>query len=123
MNAEEAGRVHRAMLDYIKNHGNENVTKIDKEMNEEFSKQKQVYINEEKERIVHEYKVKLQQDEIKLRIQKSSAENAARIQKMKTINQLIEKLYKEAKHKMINKQKADVASYQLFMKNLIVQVP
>ena len=123
MNAEEAGRVHRAMLDYIKNHGNENVTKIEKEMNEEFSKQKQVYINEEKERIVHEYKVKLQQDEIKLRIQKSSAENAARIQKMKTINQLIEKLYKEAKHKMINKQKADVASYQLFMKNLIVQVP
>ena len=123
MNAEEAGRVHRAMMDYIKNHGSENVTKIEKEMNEEFSKQKQLYINEEKERIVQEYKVKLQQDEIKLRIQKSSAENAARIQKMKTINQLIEKLYKEAKHKMILRQKTDVASYQLFLKNVIVQVP
>jgi len=40
---------------------------------------------------------------------------------MKTINQLVEKLYKEAKHKMMTKQK-DAAIYKELMKNLIVQV-
>ena len=41
---------------------------------------------------------------------------------MKTINQLIEKLYKEAKHKILKKQQSDVAAYREFLKNLIVQV-
>ena len=41
---------------------------------------------------------------------------------MKTVNQLVEKLYKEAKHKMINKQKNDSAAYKELLKNLIVQV-
>ena len=104
MNAEEAQRVMKNMLDFIRNHGNEDVTKITKSSEEEFTLQKEKYITEEKERLITEYKTKIQQDEIKLRIQKSSLENNARIQKMKTVNQLIEKLYKEAKHKMLNKQ-------------------
>lgn len=41
---------------------------------------------------------------------------------MKTVNQLVEKLYKEAKHKMISKQKSDTAAYKELLKNLIVQV-
>lgn len=49
-------------------------------------------------------------------------ENNARIQKMKTVNQLVEKLYKEAKHKMISKQKQDSAAYKELLKNLVVQV-
>lgn len=71
--------------------------------------------------MVNDYKTKLQQDEIRLRIQKSATENNARIQKMKTVNQLVEKLYKEAKHKMMTKQK-DTAIYKELIKNLIVQV-
>lgn len=48
-------------------------------------------------------------------------ENNARIQKMKTVNQLVEKLYKDAKHKMVNDQK-DTATYKELLKNLIIQV-
>jgi len=72
--------------------------------------------------LTQDYKNRLQQDEIKLRIQKSAEQNASRIQKMKTVNTLVEKLYKEAKHKMISKQKSDKAAYQELLKNLIVQV-
>jgi hypothetical protein len=39
---------------------------------------------------------------------------------MKTVNTLVEKIYKEAKHKMVNKQKSDAAAYKELMKNLIV---
>lgn len=48
-------------------------------------------------------------------------ENNARIQKMKTVNQLVEKLYKEAKNKMVSNQK-DTATYKELLKNLIIQV-
>jgi hypothetical protein len=41
---------------------------------------------------------------------------------MKTVNQLVEKLYKEAKHKIVNKVKNDPASYKEILRNLIIQV-
>ena len=55
---------------------------------------KNEYVEEEKQRMILDYKNRLAQDEIKLKIQRSAKENAARIQKMKTVNSLIEKLYK-----------------------------
>lgn len=39
---------------------------------------------------------------------------------MKTVNQLIEKLYKEAKHKMATKIKQESAQYREILKNLVV---
>ena len=39
---------------------------------------------------------------------------------MKTVNTLVEKIYKEAKHKMVSKQKGDAAAYKELLKNLIV---
>ena len=41
---------------------------------------------------------------------------------MRTVNQLVEKLYKEAKHKMLDKQKNDRGAYQELIKNLLIQV-
>ena len=55
-----------------------------------------------------------------MRIQKSAEQNAQRIQKMKTVNTLVEKLYKEAKHKMVSKQQGDKAAYKELLKNLVV---
>jgi hypothetical protein len=57
-----------------------------------------------------------------LRIQKSAEQNAARIQKMKTVNALIEKLYKEAKDKMVKKLANDKGQYKELCKNLLIQV-
>lgn len=39
---------------------------------------------------------------------------------MKTVNTLIEKLYKEAQTKMVNKLKGDKGQYKTLVKDLIV---
>lgn len=57
-----------------------------------------------------------------MRIQKSAEQNAARISKMKTVNALIEKLYKEAKDKMVKKLANDKGQYKELCKNLLIQV-
>ena len=41
---------------------------------------------------------------------------------MKTVNALIEKLYKEAKNKMVGKLGHDKGQYKELIKNLIIQV-
>jgi hypothetical protein len=41
---------------------------------------------------------------------------------MKTVNELVEKLYKEAGHRIMEKQKSDPHMYKELVKNLIVQV-
>lgn len=122
MNPEEASQVLRSMVDFIRSHGKERVETINKQALDEFTIQKEKYIAEEKERLTQDYKNRLQQDEIKLRIKKSAEQNAQRIKKMKTINTLVEKIQLEAKQKMASKQKEDTASYKELLKNLIVQV-
>ncbi len=92
---------------------------IDKQADDEFTIQKEKFIADEKENLMQFYKNKLAQDEIKLKIQKSAEQNAARISKMKTVNQLIEKLYKEAKHKMVEKI-GNHSSYKELLKNLLI---
>ena len=61
---------------------------IDASGREESKMERDNYIAQEKARITEEYKGKLAQDEIKLKIQKSAHENAARISRMKTVNDL-----------------------------------
>ena len=41
---------------------------------------------------------------------------------MKTVNQLMEKIYMGAKQKIVLKQKTEAATYKELLKNLIVQV-
>ncbi len=79
MNDQEASNILKSMIQFIRSHGDERVASINKQAEDEFTVQKENFIAEEKERLVADYKNKLQQDEIKLRIQKSAAENAARI--------------------------------------------
>jgi vacuolar-type H+-ATPase subunit E/Vma4 len=100
------------MIAFIRTHGDERVQTISKQAEDEFTIQKENYIAEQKEAIITDYKNKLQQDEIKLRIQKSAEQNIARIQKMKTVHSLVEKVYKEAQHKMVTKQNSDQGSYK-----------
>jgi V-type H+-transporting ATPase subunit E len=109
------------MINFIKQHGAERVSTIERQAQDEFTIQKEKYFADEKENLVLFYKNKLAQDEIKLKIAKSAEQNAARIQKMRTVNSLIEKLYVDAKRKMVEKIK-DKASYKELLKNLLIQV-
>ena len=122
MNDTEASKVLTSMIQFIRTHGDERVATINNQAQEEFTIQKEKYIAEEKERLIQDYRNKLQQDEIKLRIQKSAEQNAARIQKMKTVNALIEKLYKEAKDKSVKKLANDKGQYKELCKHLLIQV-
>lgn len=103
MDPREANECSTAMLKFISKTGEDKINTINKQAQEEFTASRTVFINEEKERINTEYDNKIKQDKIKLMIHKSSTENNARIEKMKTVNSLIEKLYTEAKHKMVEK--------------------
>jgi len=109
------------MIQFIKSHGQERVQAIEKQAEDEFTIQKEKYIADEKENLIQFYKNKLAQDEIKLRIQKSAEQNQMRIQKMKTVNSLIEKLYKDAKHKMVERV-GNHHSYKELLKNILIQV-
>ena len=68
MNHNEANSVLQSMIAFIKSHGEERVAAINKQAEDEFTIQKEKYIAEEKERLTNEYRNKLQQDEIRLRI-------------------------------------------------------
>ena len=107
MNEYEAKQCHEAMLKFLKRHGEDKANTITKQADDEFKSMRNNFIEEEKARIVWDFKNRLAQDEIKLKIQRSASENVARIQKMKTVNSLIEKLYKDSKAKMVQKEKQD----------------
>jgi len=104
MDPREANECSLAMLKFINRTGNDKVNQITKQGQDEFTVMRETYIREEQERIVNDYKSRLAQDEIKLKIQRSANENAARIQKMKKVNSLVEKLYKASKSKMVGRE-------------------
>lgn len=122
MNDKEAQQCYESMLKFIHKQGQDKADQIQAQTKEEFKKERENFIAAEQERITSDFKTRLAQDQIKLKIQRSANENAARIQKMKTVNTLIENLYKDAKALIIYKQRTDKAEYQVFLKNLIVQV-
>lgn len=121
MDESEAKRCHESLLKFISDQGRERAEQIKRQGQDEFKGQRDSYIKEEQARITNEYNARIAQDEIKLKIQRSANENNARINKMKTVNALIEKLYKEAEVRMIERQQHDIAQYKEFLKNLILQ--
>ena len=79
MNEFEAKQCHEAMLKFLKRHGDDKINTIKKQCDDEFTAQRNQYVEEEKQRIISEYKNRIAQDEIKLKIHRSATENAARI--------------------------------------------
>ena len=121
MNDYQVKQCHEAMLKFLRKQGDDKMNGILRSADDECKRQKADYIEEERQRIIQDYKNRLAQDEIKLKIQRSATENVARITKMGTINSLIEKLYKDAKGKLVARQQSDTAAYRELLRNLIVQ--
>lgn len=59
MNDYEAKQCHEAMLKFLKKQGDEKAAAITKGADEEFRHQKALYIEEEKARVMAEYKARL----------------------------------------------------------------
>jgi vacuolar-type H+-ATPase subunit E/Vma4 len=122
MDSYKAKQCHEQMLKFISQQGNDKATSISKQGEEEVVREKAQFIAAEKERIVNDYQTKLAQDKVKLKIQLSAEDNKVRIERMSTVNALIQKLNKEAKIKIVAEQSKDINQYKEFLKNLIVQV-
>ena len=94
---------------------------IKKQADDEYTSQREFYISNEKETIEGGIRDRLRKDEINLKIARSKRENAVRIENMKTVNELIQQLFKEARLSIVKKQKQDAKAYQELIKNLIIQ--
>lgn len=122
MNDREASTILNSMVQFIRTHGEERVATIKKQADDEFTVQKESFIAEEKERITADIRERIKKDEINLKIDRSKKENVLRIEKMRTINQLILALFKDARVSIVKKQKEDQKVYGELVKNLIIQV-
>lgn len=105
MNDGEASSILKSMVQFIRNHGDERVATINKQADDEFTVQKESYIAEEKERILADIRDRLRKDEINLKIDRSKKENVLRIEKMRTVNQMIEKLFRESRVQIVKRSK------------------
>ena len=121
MNDYEAKSCHEAMLKFLRRNGEDKIKGIEAQAKEEYESSRSAYIKEQQEVITNDYKNRIAQDDIKLKIQRSANENAARIQKMKSVNTLVEKIYKDSKTKIVSRQGQDGVQYRELLKNLIVQ--
>ena len=63
----------------------------------------------------------MQQDEIKLRIERSAEQNKQRIKKMQTVNQMVESLQNEARAKLHDMVVNDKAKYKDLLRKSILQ--
>lgn len=122
MNDREASTILNSMVQFIRTHGEERVQTIKKQADDEFTVQKESYIAEEKERITADIRSRLLKDEIQLKIERSKKENVLRIEKMRTVNQLIIQVFKDARLNIVKQCKANQNMYSELLKNLIIQV-
>ena len=102
MDNYKAKQYHEQLVKFIAQQGNDKAVALSKQAEEEYLKEKRQYIETEKDRIVNDFKNKIAQDEVKHKIQISAEDNKVRIERMSTVNGLIQKLYKEAKVKIVS---------------------
>lgn len=66
-----ANKILDSMIQFIEQHGTETVEKIKKQMADEFTIQKNTYVEEEKKKITENYKNELANQEVRMKIEKS----------------------------------------------------
>lgn len=108
------------MVAFIQQHGKEEVARIQKSMGDEFTIQKNNYVEEEKRKITENYKNELANQEVRLKIEKSKLQNMERIQKMRKVNEFIEDLRKDTRAQIRVKMNDDQDAYKELLKNLLI---
>jgi vacuolar-type H+-ATPase subunit E/Vma4 len=122
MNEIQAQKILDSMIAFIRQHGEEEVASIKQSSDAEFIVQKNNYITEEKQKITDNFKTELENQEVRLKIEKSKEQNAARIERMRKVNEIVETLRSELKTKVRKEMKKNAASYKELVKNLLIQV-
>lgn len=106
---------------FIKQHGDEEVSRIKESQEHEFTIEHNKYIEEQKKIMDDNYKAELQNEEVKLKIQQSKKQNEMRIERMRKVNEYVEELRKQTKAQIREKMKKDKAAYKKLLEDLLVQ--
>ena len=122
MNEEQARKIMESMIAFIRQHGEEEVAAINASADNEFIVQKNNFVSEEKLKITENFKNELENQEVRLKIQKSKEQNSERIEKMRKVNTIVEGLKSELKTKVRKELKSDQGKYKDLLKNLLIQV-
>jgi hypothetical protein len=85
------------MIAFIRQHGEEEVINIKQSSDAEFIVQKNNYVTEEKLKITENFKNELENQEVRLKIEKSKQQNAGRIERMRKVNEIVENLKTDLK--------------------------
>ena len=120
MDDTQAGKVLDSMVQFIKNHGQEQAKDIKKQTEQEFTIECEKLIGSEKEKLRKLYDTKLEQEGIKMKIERSKALNKQRITKMAYRNQLIDKSLEASKIEMNTFLSEDQDQYKELLTKLLV---
>ena len=97
MDDSEAGKVLDSMVQFIQNHGREQAKDIRKQTEQEFTIECEKLIGSEKEKLRKIYDSKLENEGIKMKIERSKALNKQRIAKMAYREELLQKSLETSK--------------------------
>jgi cell division FtsZ-interacting protein ZapD len=64
----------------------------------------------------------LANEEVRLKIEQSKQQNAARIERMRKVNEIVEELRSELRSHMRKEMNNDKKAYKELLKNLLIQV-
>ena len=109
------------MINFIQAHGKERVQEIEDESREAFNIEKEKLIESEKNRLEEKHTKDLQNEEVKMKIERSAELNKARIEKMRRTSKLVDSLLFDAKVKMQQKMTDEPDSYKQLMEQMLVQ--
>ena len=109
------------MINFIQQHGKERVKEIEQETTQAFNIEKEKQIEAAKTRMEEKIDKENQAFEVKLKIERSAEMNKLRIDKMRTINNKVEELRRDAKVKLYEKVSGDQDAYKKLLKELLVQ--
>lgn len=118
----ESMKILGSMVAFIRNHAEERVAAIQASADQQFTVDKEEFMSKEKERIMKDYVSKLAKDTIALKIERSTKDNALRIENMKKTNSYISKIYEITRQAILKELERDQKKYQNLLKELIIQV-
>lgn len=89
--AEDTGnKILQNMVQFIRQHGDEEVDRINKSAKDQFTIQKNNFVSIEKDKVLEGFRNDLNNQEVRMKIEKSKEQNEKRIMKMRKVNDYID---------------------------------
>jgi len=85
------------MVQFIRQHGDEEVARIKESAEQEFTIEHTKYIEDQKKIMDDNFKAELQNEEVRMKITQSKKQNQMRIERMRKVNEYVEELKKQTK--------------------------